>query len=150
MLYSDIKRHGVKIRKPNLLTSGAWRLMWNKFYISVDLLSTSPICLPLSLKGQWLWLQCCGFQTIWCSTAGNSSKSPHLTVLHCHGTGTTGTTEMCEIFMSGDIFLRENKTKQKPSLYPIEKIINREWLLQEEKKKSEKQKQLQCENIQNK
>lgn len=57
---------------------------------------------------------------------------------------------MCESFMSGDIFLKENKTKQKPSLYPIEKIINREWLLQEEKNKSEKQKQLQCENIQNK
>lgn len=46
---------------------------------------------------------------------------------------------MFENFMSAEIFLRENKTKQMPSLYPVEKIINREWLMQEEKNKSEKQ-----------
>lgn len=102
------------------------------------------VSLSLSLKGRWLWLQSCGFQTIF-----NSRQEFKITSFDCIALpwrrNHRHNKKVWEFYVSWDIPKRkQNKTKA--SLYSVEKIINREWRLKEEKNKSEKEKQLKCEN----
>lgn len=102
-LHTYIQWHGEKVRSPNLLTSGAWRLIRNKCYISVDLW-TSALCIPylsLFISGRTVFSVA---TVLWFpvymifNTRQEFKITDVLTVLHCHGRGTAGTTEIFEIF----------------------------------------------------
>lgn len=164
-LHTCVKWHGEKARKPNLLTSGAWRLMWNKCYISVDLWTSAP-CIPylspslservVGSVATVLWFPVHMIFNSRQEFKITSFDSGVLTVLHCRGTGNTGTTEMFEILntCSGTeswvlcqlrySWVRKKTTKKKKASVSPVKIINKKWMLQEEKNKNEKQYRLMC------